>query len=165
MSLKSLVLRLTAPVSDTSDTRKQEPAISAQGAPSVVCTSDTPDSSEEGYGPAANDETAESDGYWSWLDDRSFVRVKVFDDRWTWFMKKGLCPEDAEQYAAKLEKRDCDRRLCLECCHLVGRRPWHCANWKIARVSIRASDAALGMRFVTLLQRCDGFSPANFERN
>ena len=70
---------------------------------------------------------------------------------------------EAEALADKLVLRDRaadDRRLCLECAHLLGKRAgaWRCGNWQRAGITHRARDAQLATTLVHQLQRCGGFT-------
>ena len=70
---------------------------------------------------------------------------------------------EAEALADKLVLRDRaadDRRLCLECEHLLGKRAgaWRCGNWQRAGITHRARDAQLATTLVHQLQRCGGFT-------
>lgn len=78
---------------------------------------------------------------------RSAVRLAKFIDQ-------GLSLIEAEALADKLVVRDRDgddRRLCLECAHLCGRR---CAAWRVAAVGGPVLSTAL----LTLPQRCAAFN-------
>lgn len=78
--------------------------------------------------------------------------IERFEARVTLFRRRGLTTEQAEAMVDKLLRRDRegdDRRLCLECRHLSGRR---CAAWRVA--GIGGPDVG-DLR--TKLQRCDGF--------
>ncbi len=71
------------------------------------------------------------------------------------FLRRGISATDADDLAERLHLRDVqgdDRRLCLECAHLAGRR---CGNHVVAGVG-RDLPAVL----VTTLQRCSGFGEA-----
>ena len=89
--------------------------------------------------------------------------IDTFTMRLSRFTGKGVTADDAERLADKLVIRDRekdDRRLCLECLHLggYGAGSWRCGAWRGAGVAIRARDNQLPADFVSLLQRCDGFS-------
>lgn len=91
------------------------------------------------------------------------VELDAFTARLARITDKGLTLADAESMTDMLVIRDRDaddRRLCLECVHLTGRRAgaWHCNNWRQAEIAIQARGAQLSGDLVRLLQRCDGFS-------
>ena len=69
------------------------------------------------------------------------------------FEMLGIDTTDAEDLAERLHLRDLegdDRRLCLECANLSGRR---CGQWRQARLCCAAVPADL----IQALQRCNGF--------
>lgn len=71
------------------------------------------------------------------------------------FLRRGIDATDADDLAERLHLRDVqgdDRRSCLECRHLSGRR---CGNAAAAGVGAELPDA-----LVTLMQRCPGFGAA-----
>jgi hypothetical protein len=71
------------------------------------------------------------------------------------FLRRGIYATDADDLAERLHLRDLqgdDRRLCLECAHLVERNGRRCGNARAASVG-RDLPADLA----TLLQRCHGF--------
>ena len=113
----------------------------------------------------------------------SSIAVTVDPDRWCWphspamngaeietfqvrlhlLTQKGLANKDAEALANKLMFRDRDlddRRVCLECKHLIGNGAgsWRCGNWKDAGVAISSTYALLPADLVMQLQRCNGFT-------
>lgn len=81
------------------------------------------------------------------------AEVDHFTGRLARFTSQGLPPPEAEALADQLVIRDRegdDRRLCLECVHLSGRR---CGAWQRAAVGGPVLPASL----LTLLQRCAAF--------
>jgi len=89
--------------------------------------------------------------------------IDTFTARLSRLTGKGVTADDGERLADKLVIRDRekdDRRLCLECLHLggYGAGSWRCGAWRGAGVAIRQRDSQLPADFVSLLQRCDGFS-------
>lgn len=55
------------------------------------------------------------------------------------------------------DRKGDDRRLCLECAHLHGAGRWRCGKWRAADVPVQG----LARDLVLILQRCNGFRPAN----
>lgn len=95
---------------------------------------------------------------WAWphSDAMNTSEIAAFTARLTRFAGKGLSVADAEAMADRLVIRDRDgddRRLCLECRHLSGRR---CTAWRIAGIG---GPEVGDLR--TKLQRCDGFEPTS----
>ena len=91
------------------------------------------------------------------------AEIETFEVRLHQFTQKGLARKDAEALADKLMFRDRDlddRRVCLECKHLIGHGAgsWRCGNWKDAGLAIRSRDAQLPAVLAVQLQRCDGFN-------
>jgi len=93
------------------------------------------------------------------------AEIDLFAARLARFTTKGVIHADAESIADKLVQRDRDdddRRLCLECKHLVGygRTNWRCGNWQSSGVAIKARDVQLPVDLVQQLQRCAVFTTA-----
>lgn len=91
--------------------------------------------------------------------------IDLFAARLARLTDKGVPAADAEPLADKLVTRDReqdDRRLCLECTHLLGygRTSWRCSNWQQAGISVSARDNQLAPDLAMQLQRCDGFTNA-----
>jgi hypothetical protein len=111
---------------------------------------------------AANDPVPDPDWYcWPRSSAMNGREINAFMARLARFSDMGLGLEVAEAIADRLVVRDRDaddRSVCLECTHL--RRERRCANWEHAGVAVRASAAQLPAEFVSLLQRCNGFSQA-----
>jgi hypothetical protein len=77
-----------------------------------------------------------------------------FTQRVVLFLRRGINATDADDLAERLHLRDLqgdDRRLCLECRHLSGRR---CGNPRAAGIGRDLPEA-----LVTQGQRCPGFGP------
>lgn len=84
-----------------------------------------------------------------WTDEEAstFVRRRAA------LLGRGLGEVDADDLAERFHLRDLDlddRRCCLECVHLTGRR---CGAWQRAGMSAQALPASL----LTLPQRCAAF--------
>ena len=116
--------------------------------------------------PAANDPAPDPDR-WCWPHSPAMntAEIDTFMARLPRFTDKGLALEAAEAVADRLVARDReadDRRLCLECAHLVGRADvWGCRNWQRVGVASKARDAQLPAALVIQPQRCKGFKAAN----
>jgi hypothetical protein len=86
--------------------------------------------------------------------------IEVFQGRLNILSRRGLNVPGAEAMAEKFLARDRDgddRRMCMECFHLTGKR---CGNWQQAGVALSARDAILATEFMNLFQRCHGFAAA-----
>lgn len=99
---------------------------------------------------------------WCWPNSPAMnsPEIDTFTARLARFTEKGLSLDDAERLADRLVIRDRegdDRRLCLECSHLQGYARWRCGNWQAASVARQG----LARDLVLILQRCNGFRPAN----
>jgi hypothetical protein len=84
-------------------------------------------------------------------DDAAIGR---FTARVVLLMRRGINATDADDLAERLHLRDLqgdDRRVCLECRHLSGRR---CGNH--VRAGLRSAE--VGAELAALLQRCQGFA-------
>jgi len=84
-------------------------------------------------------------------DDAAIGR---FVTRVSLFLRRGVNATDADDLAERLHLRDLqgdDRRLCLECSHLSGRR---CGN----HVRAGLYSAEVSRELATLPQRCPAFS-------
>jgi hypothetical protein len=87
------------------------------------------------------------------------AEIDTFMARLARFIDEGLVLEEAEALADKLVIRDReadDRRVCLECVHL--RHGGRCGNWQQAGIAIKAIGTRFPDDFITILQRCDGFT-------
>lgn len=98
---------------------------------------------------------------WCWPHSTAMngAEIHTFTARLARFIDKGLIPAEAETLADKLVVRDRDaddRRYCLECVHL--RHGGRCGNWQKAGIAIKAIGTRLPDDFITILQRCDGFT-------
>ena len=85
----------------------------------------------------------------AWTD----ADIARFLDRRARLMRWGWAQPQAEKLAERLHRRDLegdDRRVCLECANLSGRR---CGQWRQARLCCAAVPADL----TQALQRCSGF--------
>jgi len=97
---------------------------------------------------------------WCWPNSQAMntVELESFANRTARVTNKGLSPDHAEVMADRLVQRDRasdERRLCLECRHLLGRAGfWRCGNHKSAGLG----EAGLPAELVLLAQRCPGFS-------
>lgn len=103
---------------------------------------------------------------WCWPHSQAVTgrEIDTFTERLYQFTRRGLAESDTERLADRLVTRDResdDRRLCLECSHLIKVGRWRCGNWQRAGVAMRATDAQLSNALVLMLQRCDGFSGAS----
>ncbi len=103
---------------------------------------------------AANDPMPDSDR-WCWppSDAMNTAEIEQFTARLTRFAGRGLALADAERLADKMVIRDRegdDRRVCLECAHLSGRR---CGGWQHAGIGGPVVPAELVQR----PQRCPAF--------
>ncbi|MCY1206637.1 hypothetical protein D9M72_182110 [compost metagenome] len=92
---------------------------------------------------------------WCWPHSNAMNGTEIgrFTVRLTRFTDQGLSLIEAEALADKLVLRDRDgddRRLCLECAHLSGRR---CGAWQRAAVGTQALPISL----LALSQRCAAF--------
>ncbi|WP_062469499.1 hypothetical protein [Variovorax boronicumulans] len=90
---------------------------------------------------------------WPASDAMTGVEIDRFTARLARFTDNGLPLVEAEALADRLVIRDRDgddRRLCLECAHLSGRR---CGAWQHAAVGEPVVSTAL----LALLQRCPAF--------
>lgn len=112
---------------------------------------------------AANDTTPNSDR-WAWPHSPAMntAEIETFAARVARFAAKGLSDGDAEALADKLVTRDRDgddRRLCVECAHLVIRagRGGSCRNGRPAGLGIMAGAVELPQDWIVLLQNCPGF--------
>jgi hypothetical protein len=109
-------------------------------------------------------EEASDPDRWAWphSDAMNGGEIDTFTARLIRFTDKGLALDDGEALADELVKRDReldDRRLCLECPHLVGHAgTWRCRGWQRAGIARQARDAGLPGELVRTLQRCDGFT-------
>jgi hypothetical protein len=116
----------------------------------------------EAASDAANEPVPDPDRHcWPHSTAMTCREIDMFMARLARLTDIGLELNAAESVADKLVIRDRnadDRTLCLECMHL--RRGWRCPNWQRAGLAIRAKDAQLANQFVSLSQRCEGFSPA-----
>lgn len=128
----------------------------------LVVSVGTPKGHVEKIEDVANEPAPDSDRYcWPHSSAMNGREIDTFMARLARFSDMGLGLEVAQGIADRLMVRDRDaddRSVCLECTHL--RRGWRCANWDLAGVAIRASDAQLPAEFVSLLQRCNGFAQA-----
>ncbi len=98
---------------------------------------------------------------WCWPRSLAMngVEIETFAARVNKFKNKGLPLIDGEALADKLVLRDResdDRRVCLECTHLV--QGWFCNNSEAAGVDLGARRCTLAFELVLQLQRCDGFN-------
>ena len=102
-------------------------------------------------------------GNWTDADAARYLDRRARLMRWGW------TEHEAEALAARLVQRDHeqdDRRLCVECAHLVGAgASRRCGNWRAAGAAVQASDAAIGQDFALLLQRCPGFLNVSQQQN
>ena len=118
---------------------------------------------------AANDPAAVTHDSDRWALPQSEAmtgrEIDTFTARLHHFTRRGLPEPDAERLADKLVMRDReadDRRLCLECAHLVGYAgTWGCRNWQRAGVATKPQHAQLSAALVYQPQRCDGFKDSN----
>jgi hypothetical protein len=86
--------------------------------------------------------------------------IEAFEGRLNILSRRGFNVPGAEAMAEKFLARDRDgddRRMCLECFHLSGKR---CGNWQQAGVALSARDAILATEFMSMFQRCQGFAAA-----
>jgi hypothetical protein len=98
---------------------------------------------------------------WCWPHSTAMngAEIDTFMARLARFIDEGLVLEEAEALADKLVIRDReadDRRVCLECVHL--RHGGRCGNWQQAGIAIKAIGTRFPDDFITILQRCDGFT-------
>ena len=93
------------------------------------------------------------------LDDAASAH---FPARMALLLRRGIGPVGANDLADRLHLRDVqgdDRRMCVECRHLVGRAgDWRCGNHREAGVG-RDLPAVL----TTTMQRCPAFGDASAE--
>lgn len=100
---------------------------------------------------------------WCWTNSEAMTghEIDSFITRIARFTCIGVNQASAEALAVKLLQRDRssdDRRVCLECKHLVAwRAAWGCGAMKVAGVAIHSRNARLPADFVIKLQRCEGF--------
>lgn len=147
----------TPPEPDTTEPTK--PGFVGFVAPDMALTPKT-----GGDSPVANDSPSDPDRWcWPHSSAMSGAEIDVFTARVARFTDKGLGLDDADDLADKLVKRDReldDRRLCLECIHLVGQSgaAWHCKNRQRAEIAFKARDEQIAIALVLKLQRCDGFT-------
>lgn len=107
----------------------------------------------EGVNDSEQTEPADPDR-WCWPNSPAMntAEIERFTARVELFRRRGLAADLADAMADKLVRRDReadDRRLCLECANLHGRR---CTAWQ--RAGIGDPDVT-DLR--TKLQRCDAF--------
>jgi hypothetical protein len=109
--------------------------------------------------PPANDDADAASGSdpdrWCWphSDAMNGQEIDTFTARLARFTDWGLSLAEAEALADRLvirDREDDDRRLCLECAHLSGRR---CSAWREAAIGGPAVSADL----MRMPQRCAGF--------
>ncbi|KQU87635.1 hypothetical protein ASC78_26010 [Variovorax sp. Root318D1] len=104
--------------------------------------------------PEANGTALDPDrDCWPCSDAMTGAEIDRFTARLARFTDKGLSLIEAEALADRLVIRDRDgddRRLCLECAHLSGRR---CGAWLLAAVGGPIVSTAL----LELPQRCPAF--------
>lgn len=89
-------------------------------------------------------------------DEVASSRLALFTDR-------GLTGDDAQALADRLAVRDLhgfdDRRVCLECLHLSGTvTSRRCGQWR----KLGNSSPAAVIDLLDIMQRCAGFSTANY---
>lgn len=151
------------------DTRPTEPTKRLQGShgmDSVGFVGHTPAPSQKivASEAAANDILTATTGdfercCWPHSEAMNGQEIDTFTVRQARFTDKGIGLDNAERLADKLVIRDResdDRRLCLECGHLLGVGRWRCGNWMTADM---ARDG-LAPELVQMLQRCCGFRSA-----
>jgi hypothetical protein len=160
MNMLTLMARLLARGADTPDTPVRVVGVSTSALPQLACTPDTSDTPKNGESVrSASDSVATQPDCRATMpclvaaapDGIRSVRVALF-------LMYHVAPEEAEQLAERLGRRDLerdDRRLCLECVHLSGAADARrCANWRVTGMRGNAIPADL----VGLLQRCAGFA-------
>jgi hypothetical protein len=147
----------------TPETPPEIVGVSAKPAPTLGCTPatpETPQSDDSGHrveDSAANDPEPDLDDWnVTGLEGDSpamyAAEIDTFTSRVLTFMRRGLGATAADDLADRLVIRDRegdDRRTCLECAYLAGRR---CSMWRQAGIG----DPSVG-DLLTCLQRCPAF--------
>jgi hypothetical protein len=114
---------------------------------------------------AANDGALNPDR-WCWPHSSAMntTELDTFTERLRQFMQRGMTELEAESLVDGMFIRDREQgdwHSCFECTHLTGSGSWRCGNWQQAGIAIRAQDAQIAIDYLTLLQRCDGFTKAS----
>ncbi len=160
MGLKYLLERLLESGVATPDTPKENEGYPPQCPVHGGCTPDPPDSSSchvsetEGVLGPAHDRWC-----WPFSNAMNTTELGRFTARVARFTDNALPLVEAEALADRLVIRDRDgddRRMCLECAHLSGRR---CGAWQRAAIG----GPVLPTSLLALPQRCGAFdsSPMN----
>lgn len=154
MGLKDLLERLLESGLDTPDTPKKNAGYQLQGPAHAGCTPDTSDTSPFHVGEAEGVlGTAHDRSCWPFSSAMNTAELGRFTAQVARFTDQGLPLVEAEALADRLVIRDRDgddRRLCLECAHLSGRR---CGAWQRAAVG----GPVLPTSLLALPQRCTEF--------
>ncbi len=152
-----------APTGETPETSDNPAGVTAQPAPALGCTHETPVTPPSSRPDAVSDALFDPDrGCWPASGAMNTGEIDAMIGRIEQFTEQGLASDEAEQLADRLVVRDReqdDRRSCFECAHLMGSRAVRrCSNCRTAGIALRRSDARIGRDFGLLLQRCDGFA-------
>ena len=114
-------------------------------------------------GSAANDGIHDPDRWcWPMRGALSTAEIDRLTTRLALFTDRGLSVVCAEPLVDKLAVRDRDgddRRMCLECSHMVAHAgSWRCRAWERSTVATTAWGAGMGGDEVMMLRRCNGFA-------